>query len=398
MGSAMEIEKVNYEINLYEDSEAQGGPTCPSDPLIFPEGIIDGVAGQFALLYSEHLEVPTHFFYMAFLTCLGSVLSKRLTLNSEIRPQPRIFLLLLGGSAEERKSTAIAKTIDFFRETINDFRVCFGVNSAEGLQKLLTEPIILCFDEFKQFVSKCKIETSVLLSLVNTLFESNRYEAHTKSNDISIDSAYLSLLAASTIDTYERTWDSSFTDIGFNNRLFLVPGRAERKFSFPSKIDDNDKSVTKRNLGEILGHVGTYRELSLTQDARDLYHKWYLNLEKSIHTKRLDTYALRFMALLAVNELKNEVDVSIVKKVISLMDWQYQVRQQHDPIDADTMTAKMEEKIRRVLKRKASNERELKQLTNANRSGLFIFRSALQNLKSACEIKWNKGINKYELR
>ena len=62
-----------------------------------------------------------------------------------------------------------------FREEIfnGDIDYCLGVNSAEGLQKQLEErnKLLLCFDEFKLFVSKCSIQSSVLLPCVNTLFE-----------------------------------------------------------------------------------------------------------------------------------------------------------------------------------------------------------------------------------
>ena len=124
------------------------------------------------------------------------------------------------------------KTISHFKDAMQTFDVCWGVGSAEGLQKRLEDiggGLLLCLDEFKQFVSKCTITSSVLLPCVNTLFESNRYESRTKSVDINLTDAYLSLLAASTVQTYERTWDGSFTDIGFNNRLFLVPGTSQKK-------------------------------------------------------------------------------------------------------------------------------------------------------------------------
>jgi hypothetical protein len=90
---------------------------------------------------------------------------------------------------------------------------------------------------------------------VNTLFESNRYESRTKTTDINLDQAYLSMLAASTVQTWERSWDPAFTDIGFNNRLFLVPGTAKRKHSLPAKIPDQDKLRLKNELMGIIRHV-----------------------------------------------------------------------------------------------------------------------------------------------
>jgi len=81
---------------------------------VFPYNIIDGLAGKFVNTYCKRLEVPPEFMYIAFLTCLGSVLAKRLTLTTEIKPQPRLYILLLGESADDHKSTALDKTVEFF--------------------------------------------------------------------------------------------------------------------------------------------------------------------------------------------------------------------------------------------------------------------------------------------
>ena len=61
----------------------------------------------------------------------------------------------------------------------------------------------------------------------------------------------------------------------------------------------------------------------------------------------------------------------------------------YDPIDADNSIAKMEEKIRRQLKRRALKDAQLKQRVNANRAGLWAYKSAMDNLKRAGEIGWN---------
>lgn len=365
----------------------------------FPD-IMTGAAGEYATAYASALEVPKHFLYISYLTCLGSVIANKVTLNSEIAPQPRLFTLLLGESADDRKSTALSKTTTFFREALTDFQVCWGIGSAEGLQKRLegNTQLLLCLDEFKQFVSKCKIDGSVLLPCVNTLFESNRYESRTKHYDINLEDVYLCILAASTVQTYERTWDSSFTDIGFNNRLFLVPGSGEKKFSFPKRIATAERSWLKRQLGDLLKNVESVHELEITEDAKELYHEWYMGLERSIHSKRLDTYAMRFMILLAINEGKRDIDIGIIDKAIRLVNWQLEVRKLHDPIDADGQAAKMEEKIRRTLRAKGPlTDRELKRFAHVERSGLWVFSMAIKNLQGANEIKTNRMTKRWEL-
>jgi len=364
------------------------------DKTVFPMFAIGGIAGEFANLYSSYLEPAKEFFYFAFLTCMGSILANRLTLASEIRPQPRLYTILLGESADDRKSTAITKTLDLFKETLRDFHVCFGVGSAEGLQSRLNDcspdNLLLVFDELKAFVSKCKIEASVLLPCVNTLFESNRYQSRTKTTDILLEDAYLSILGASTIQTYENMWSTQFTDIGFNNRLLIIPASGERKHPIPKNIPLQEKQSIKGKITEALQLVANSSAIDIAPDARDLFDGWYMSLERSIHSKRLDTYALRLMSLLAINEAKIVVRENIVYKVIAIMDWQLAVRKRYDPIDADNVVARMETRIRRSLNTQPRGNRDLKRSCNVSRYGLWLFDTALRNLQRANEIYHDK--------
>ncbi len=98
------------------------------------------------------------------------------------------------------------------------------------------------------------------------------------------------------------------------------------------------------------------------------------------------------MGLLAVNELKKEIGVDIVEKAITLCDWQLKVRQLYDPVDADTMIAKMEERIRRFLRDKPLPERELKRKLARiiKQTGIFCFTRAMSNLREAKDIFFKK--------
>lgn len=374
-------------------------PNKIDDALQFPD-IMSGAAGEFARVMASYLEPASHFFYMAFLTCLGNAMSDRATLKSEIKPELRLFVLILGESADDRKSTAISKTVSFFREAIIDFPVCHGVGSAEGLQKKIAESkrLLLCLDEFKAFVAKCRIESSVLLPCVTTLFESRYYESRTKKEPLVIDDASLSLLAASTIQTYETIFDESFLAIGFPNRLFLCPGKGERKFSIPKQIPDADKIFLKHRLAEILKHVDGKLLLDVAPDARDFFHQWYITLPQSIHAKRLDTYALRLMGLIAINDLKNYIDFETIQKTIALCNWQFEVWKRYDPIDADSSMARLEEKIRRVLSAGKLDKRALGRAIHAERVGVWMYKNALSNLISSEQVIWDKKEKVYVVK
>ena len=373
------------------------------DILQFPDGIMSGLCGEFARIYAECLEPPEHSFYLSALACLGSMLSGEIRIASEIKSDPRLYVLLLGTSGTARKSTASSKAIEFFREAMSiardpgKFRVCEGVGSAEGLQELLVldrwnKRLLLYLDEFKAFVGKCKIDSSVLLPCVNTLFESNRYQNRVKGRGIEIEDAHLSLLSASTIETYRQCWDGMFTDIGFGNRLFIVPTSSTRKYEIPPPIAERDKIMLRQMLSDIIEDVQGEKVYSLEPMARTYYRQWYLSLEGLEHTTRLDTYATRLMSLLAANERKDSVDLEIVMKATRLCSWQLVVRREFEPVLGDTKEAQMEEKIRRVLgNRPGLSLRKLKDHCNAHRAGLHVFNHAMQNLRAAGEAVMEDG-------
>ena len=370
--------------------------------LDFPTALISGAAGDFAKVYSHYMEAPTEFFYFGFLTALGSTLSDKVTLASELRPEPRMFTILLGESGDDRKSTVIKAVMSFFHEYFPEsLSVCYGVGSAEGLQDRLSEiddgKLLLIYDELKALISKCKIEASVLLPCIKTLFENNAYESRTKKSNIKLENIRLSFLAASTVQTFENIWTSQFLDIGFTNRLFLVPGTSTRKNPIPLKIPALEKKVIARQVASILEMVGDGVEMSLTQEAMILYNDWYLSLDRSVHARRIDTYAMRLMPLLAVNDHKREIDIDVVKSVIAIMDWQLLIREQMDPIDADNKIAQLEEKIRRKLKLGAMRSRDLKRRVNYQRVGIWIYEQAVRNLTRAGEIAFSSKTKTWSL-
>ncbi len=369
------------------------------ETLKFPKGIITGCAGNFSSLYAEYTEAPEEFYFVSFLLFMGNLIADRLTMKSEISPQPRINALLLGASGELRKSSAVDATIKFYREAIEGFEVCGGVGSGEGLAKRLSEnnKTVLFFDELKQLVSKCKIEGSVLLPTLTTLFEKNYYENNTKTSTVKIENAYLSVIACSTVKTFEGIWNSAMSDIGFTNRLLLIPGNTDKRIPIPKCIPQSEKDKIKKELASILKRIGDFKELDIEDEANEVYADWYNKMERSDYSRRLDTYAMRLMMLFAVNDGKDIIDSESVLKAICFCDWQLKVRKELTPIDADNAIARMEEKIRRQLSKRNMKRRELQQYTNANRVGSWSLETALNNLIKSGEIKYLKKAKVYTL-
>lgn len=373
-------------------------PPPSAQELRVPQDGIIGTAREFATLYSSYLESPAAFLYFVFLAYFGSLIARKVTLDSELRPEPRLYVVLIGESADTRKSTALRVTDQFFRNLGVEWEpaVLFGVGSAEGLAAELKErpSLILHHDEFKSFVDKAKNEHSVALPMVTTLFERGDYDNRTKTERVSVRDAALSLVAACTSDTYATMFDQRFFAIGLLNRLWLVSDRSTARIAIPRAIPDVELEPMRQRVKDLLAGIDrayvvngcravAYR---VTSGAHDMFRAWYESREGSIFERRLDTYAHRLMILLAATTGKDVIDETIMTAVLALVRHQLDVRRECDPVDAENTIAATEEKIRRVLARGALSGRDLKRRIHSDRAGLWIWNTAIKNLLGAGDI------------
>ncbi|MBI1744682.1 bifunctional DNA primase/polymerase [Candidatus Acetothermia bacterium] len=349
-------------------------------PLAFPESSYVGVAAEFADLFAEHTEAPKEFYYMSFLTYLGAAIAPDVTLDSSIHPQPRLYTVLLGKSADTRKSTALRLTDNFFQEALVYVPVLHGAGSAEGLAEAFIHQennqkiLVLHYDELKSFVDKARIEGSVLLPTVTTLFERNHYQNAVKGRTLEIQNAFLSLVAACTPETYASMFDSRFFAIGFLNRLFLVLGEGHRRFHLPPSIPTEHKNQVNKKLQTLLQDLracaysaGSVLKLHLSPQADEALHTWYLSREESDFSKRIDTYAHRFLIIFAVLKREfQEISLETVKQVTALCDYELEVRRECEPVEASSKVAELEEKIRRTLQRGPMKKRDLQRKVHAD--------------------------------
>ena len=196
---------------------------------VFPKEILVGSLGELSHVLARETEVPEEFVFAASLTVLGAICAGRLKVNAAVAAEPRLYTVLLGKSYTDKKSTALRKVFEFFAPKMGNVEILRGVGSAEGLAREFREHanILLAFDEFRAFFEKAKVQTSVLLPMVTSLFEANEWDNPTKMSTVSVRNARLSLVGCCTEEIYERLWSTEAIGIGFLNRLFVVG--ADRK-------------------------------------------------------------------------------------------------------------------------------------------------------------------------
>jgi putative DNA primase/helicase len=363
---------------------------------LWPHEVMAGAAGNFAKTYSEYLETPPQFLYIIYITFLGYYISANITLYSALETEPRLYTVITGPSGDSRKSTAVHQTESLFKAALGQerFNIISGAGSAEGLAtKFARNPrLLLILDELKSLIQKMRIDGSVLLPVVSTLFEQNYYYNVIKAHEINIPDAKLSVLGACTIETYRNMFTPQFLDIGFINRLFVVIGEGQRKFSIPEPIPLQVKEDLKHDLLDVMDFVkdlaksGSYA-MPISPEARKIFDCWYFSCEKSVFSKRLETYGHRLMLLLAVNEKKDTVTPDIAQKIVALLNYELAARKYADPIDADNKVAKVEGRIKQLLARGPMTKRMLEANGHKNRVGIWIWKTALKNLIGAKEVE-----------
>jgi len=345
---------------------------------------ITGSIGDLARLLSEGTEVPEEFYFIAAMAMFGAACSPKLTVDVGVDVDTRFYTVLLGDSYSVKKSTAMNRTIEAFSGLSASMpRVIHGVGSAEGLARELVDSprLVLAHDELRSFLDKTKVQSSVLLPMATSLFESHDWDNPTKDREkcVRVKDAHLSLIGCCTTETYQHMWSPEAIAIGFPNRLLLVNAEAKPKVAWPKRPDN-------QALNEILAHI--QRQLArlalnyeIAPAARKAWEGWYQSLPQSEHVKRLDTIGLRLLPLLALSNDKNDIDLETVRVVCGILGYELKLRILADPIDADSTIAKLEEAIRRTLRVKGPlSNRSLRRSIHADRAGVWAYDRARTNL------------------
>jgi hypothetical protein len=148
----------------------------PAAGIAFPEGAYLGVAADFRRHLFDRVRISEELllFELPYLSwCPGG--GSGLFTGGDSCPCTALHGLAWvrrGSLARARRSSSRRTSLP---ETSLGFPVIRGLGSAEGLAKTIQKRgytnCLLVFDELRTFVDKAKIEGSILLSIVNTLFD-----------------------------------------------------------------------------------------------------------------------------------------------------------------------------------------------------------------------------------
>jgi len=331
--------------------------------LAFPLHIICGIAKTFVDLYSSIRETPPEILWLAFVTYFGNLISPYVKLDCK-SSEARFYSVAIGSSARTRKSSGQDAAKELF-EAVKEpgQQIIAGFGSVEGLMKLLHHkeewkdkpeilPAILHLDEMNQLATKVNISGSAGVSPLHRLFDSHDYDHPLAAgNEYCVRNAYLSMIGASTLDDFQKSWGCQQADAGFFSRLFVVIADANKRIPRPLDPDPEEFNVLVQKIRDVANNLKNQpRTITLTPDAEHLWTEFYTSvIGPEPEWNRIDTYGLRFMAMQTILREEEQVTVDNVRDAIELLQYEVAARRAVSPVIAENDAARMEELIRRAL-------------------------------------------------
>jgi hypothetical protein len=332
--------------------------TTESSFPLFPKDIIQGVAQDFVNLYSPIRETPEAFLWLSFVTYLGNAISPYVRLDCA-SSEPRFYSVVIGKSGRTRKSAGNNVARDLFKQVkAKDQEIVEGFGSAEGMLVRLGDPnspkpAILYLDEMSILASKTDITGSVGIAALHKLFEDHDYDHPLAHDNYTVRNAYLSLIGASTLDDFTKTWSTKHKDAGFFSRLLLVAGDTDRRIHRPVDPDSDKLAELVRDVKALVSSViGGSKVFKMDSDADEVWAKFYAEFGDGPEWNRIDTYGFRLMVVQAVLRGEATVTKETVQEVIDFLQYEVAVREAVSPVIAENPVAQMEELIRRHLPRR----------------------------------------------
>ena len=303
-----------------------------------------------------------------------------------------MFGVVIGKSGRTRKSAGINAARDLFR-AVGKPSIIEGFGSAEGLLVALgsapaPNPVVLHIDEMSLLASKTDINGSAGLTALHKLFDGHACDHRLAKSSYEVRNAYLSLIAASTLEDFTKAWSGKHEDTGFFGRLLLVAGDAEKRIPRPIDPDSDKFQALVSEVKELISSVAEHPlVVTVEHDADELWAKFYDSFGDGPEWNRIDAYGFRLMAVQAVLRGEKTVNKKNIQQVIDFLQYEVAVREAVAPVIAENAVARMEELIRRALPLgQTRTKRQLDRKTNSHRYGIDSFNRALENLQKNGEI------------
>lgn len=298
--------------------------------------VYHGLAGRFVDLLQHSTEAPLEYRLAAVLTMAGALVGRRAWLVYSRPTYANLFTLLVGQTADSRKTTVMGFALDLMQAvaefTTAKVKSLYGLASVEGLAAAMKDGgspesyrIVTVEDELKSLLRKSQQKAvGNLIPRLTELYNCGRaFEVNTKSDRAIINDPFVCIVSGSTPAWFAESIGESEISGGFLNRWMMFTGKTEKLIPFPSAPDPGKWALLVHELaGAVQEANGEYE---LTTEARELFSDFYLTFRRRKEdglraeaTARTDLHAMKFGLLYAVLDRHRQIEVEDIGRGITL--------------------------------------------------------------------------------
>lgn len=290
-------------------------------------------------LVAPTTEAPLEFHLSTLLAAFGTAVGRRAWIEDPHRTYPNLWILNVGYTADDKKSTAAAYGIRLLEDlrARNKLRVKVvqGIASVEGLALAMrgrsdesSWQLLVLEDELRSLLKKSQTTTTgnIIPKLTELYHLRDRFEINTRKDAILIDRPFLSLLANTTWAWLTDSLKSEDVFGGFLNRWCIFSGAPGEPNPRPRPPEEHCWNAFVDLLANRANQAQGKREFSAQAD--EVFSSWYrhfkarrLSEEDRAATARVDAFASRLAFLSALIEGRHEITATDMEFGIAVAEF-----------------------------------------------------------------------------
>ena len=290
------------------------------------------------LEYCHNQESPTAFHEWVALSVLGAVIGRHVWIpRIKYTIYPNLFVILVAGSAQCRKSVAINMGVDLLKSVENPPMVFAQKITTEALIQALDQAKLggsssglVCASELSVFMGSEGIKSGIIPTLTDLYDSPKEWVYHTRGRGKEVlQNVTLSILAASTKDWLRSSIPADAVGGGFTSRIIFVYQDAPSKLVlFP--VHNPEEPRLRKALIDDLSYIrnNLTGKISFTLEAKEVAEEWYKREHAKIRDAKLEGYfgrkhdiMFKLASLISVGENDScIVDSPHIKRALLLLE------------------------------------------------------------------------------
>jgi hypothetical protein len=318
----------------------------PADSLVaepqlarLPEIAWTGLVKRYRDLVAPCTEAPEAFHLGCLIAAVGCLIGRRAWVVTPHATYPNFYSLLVGSTANTRKSTAYQFALGL-REDASyvlgaKTKRMNGLASVEGLAAAMRDPkanepfrVVCVEDEFKSLITKSgQRAVGNIIPKVTELYNCPpSFEVNTKNDPIKVQSPFLCMLAATTRAWFEDSLSANDVSGGFLNRWLLFEGEPGALLPFPPPLDTRGWDDLVLDVCAAVHQAAGHYDFS--PEAKEVYRSFYRAARRnycSEATARIDLHAKKLGLLYAVLAGHSQIRADDIQSAIAVAEYCAQV-------------------------------------------------------------------------